>query len=192
MTLVGTYVGIAGLILSVVFFFSSQSQISNNPKVMTSSKKDYIHLTGLLDKDEYLDDALFVYPGHSSKEPGLYLKLSSSKEGGLSNQISDPEYIGMSWSEDISMHFDSKNASLVFKSSKEENNFLKEKEVTIKVLKDHLLPALSSYKMKINYKTICDIDYFNGTGVKDGIYFKEVKELPLFVWDASYIPEDCK
>lgn len=177
-----------GLILSV-FTIKSCSTVDS---VHIQQRKN-IHITGFFDDDQYLDEALLIFPNKINDDKGLYIRRSQTKENTLDIQITDPKELGMTWDENIAMRFDNKNHFLVINSQKSEIGVLKEKEVIIEGLKNHTLPAISRYSMKKNSEIICDIDYFNGVGKKYGVIFKEAtKDIPLFVWDSSAIPEDCK
>ena len=202
LTLVGTYTGILGVVLSIIFFYLSNGDNRPAETELDNSTKGNIHITGLMDHDKYLDEAMLVFPKDITNSPGLHLRLSEDiKSRSYEDENVDFSYftetmainqIGMSWEEEISMRFDSKNNGLIFNSSQTNDNTVKEKEVILHILKDLPLPYVKSYSMKVNNGVLCDIDYHAGYGIKDNVRFQVTKQTPLFVWDSSSIPKDCK
>lgn len=202
LTLVGTYTGILGVFLSVFFFLLPT--FNKQPPVITlnQSLSHDIHITGLLDFDNYLDEALLEYPEDTQAVPELNLRLSEtvSNRDYESDNVSFSHFtqsmsldqIGMSRDEKITMNFDNKNSSLILNSSITNGNFRKEKEAIIAVLEEFTLPYVKSYRMKLNNKIVCDVNYHDGKGFKDDVDFDTLKQHPFFVWDSSLIPEDCK
>lgn len=141
-----------------------------------------------------------MYPENIKKNSGLHLRLSeTTRNRNHNNESVDHSYytntlaldqIAMNWEEKITMHFDSKDTGLVFNSFQTTNGTVKEKEAIIHILKDFNLLYLKSYKLKINNKVICNINYYEGFGIKDNVRFQVRKKVPFF--DSGPIPEDCK
>lgn len=203
LTLVGTYLGVLSVTLSVVFFYLSYAEKKPAGTELEVSDKGNIHITGLLDHDKYLDEALLVYPRDVSNTPGLYLRLSESiKNRNYEDEKVDLSHftetitinvIGMDWEgQDITMRFDNKSNVLILNSSQTRNSTTKEKEITLSVLKDFNLPYIKSYKMMVNDRVSCNIDFHAGYGIKENVRFQVAKQIPLFVWDSSSIPQDCQ
>lgn len=142
LTLVGTYVGILGVILSVVFFLYSPAQTndttpSNISKQKSNGKK--VVINGLLDNDKLLDEIILIYPNELGLSPGLYLKLSASQEDGLLLRGSGVSWAGLSWNEKISMYMDNSSKLLFIDSKSTVDSLEKRKLVTVSVRDNHLV-----------------------------------------------------
>lgn len=189
LTLIGTYTGIAALILSIIFFVYPMV-MANSQEKSDSAQKGKILINGILDSDKFLDEAALVFPNDTGVEPGLYIKLSSSVEQKMVQEGYGISWAGMSWNERISMRIESISSKLILSSEMIRDSLTRRKIVEISVKKG--LPYISHYSLILEDDLVCDINFDKGKGSKAGVDFDVVPDTPMFVWDDSAIPTDCK